>query len=112
VWIGASSLEAIEWAAERGHSVLLDPHSTHAEIAAKAAALRRGADGARSRSERRDIRSRARSRSRATTPARARPLRGAGWLLGSYERGASRPSVSANRRANLARSVGSTSMAA
>jgi len=34
-WVAASSPPAIEWAAARGHSILLDPHSSHAEIASK-----------------------------------------------------------------------------
>ena len=44
----------------------------------------------------------------APDDARAREiaLRGAGWLLGSYNKGATAaPAVSANRRANLTRSV-------
>jgi alkanesulfonate monooxygenase SsuD/methylene tetrahydromethanopterin reductase-like flavin-dependent oxidoreductase (luciferase family) len=32
VWLAASSGEAIEWAAERGFSILMDPHSAHAQI--------------------------------------------------------------------------------
>src|SRR5499426_2075385 len=34
-WLAASSPPAIEWAAERGFSIMMDPHSTHAEIARK-----------------------------------------------------------------------------
>ena len=39
-WIGASSPEAIEWAAAQGHAILMDPHSTHAEIGQKYARYR------------------------------------------------------------------------
>jgi alkanesulfonate monooxygenase SsuD/methylene tetrahydromethanopterin reductase-like flavin-dependent oxidoreductase (luciferase family) len=34
-WVAASSLPAIDWAAERGHSILMDPHSSHDDIAMK-----------------------------------------------------------------------------
>ena len=34
-WIASTSAEAIEWAARRGHAILLDPHATHVDIAAK-----------------------------------------------------------------------------
>ena len=35
VWTAASSPGAIEWAASAGHSILMDPHSTHAELGNK-----------------------------------------------------------------------------
>lgn len=35
VWIATSSADAIDWSARHGHSILMDPHSTHAEIGAK-----------------------------------------------------------------------------
>ncbi len=35
VWMAASSAGAIEWAASVGHSILMDPHSTHEEIGEK-----------------------------------------------------------------------------
>ncbi|MDH4017630.1 MAG: LLM class flavin-dependent oxidoreductase, partial [Actinomycetota bacterium] len=34
-WVAATSPSAVEWAAERGHSILMDPHSPHGEIARK-----------------------------------------------------------------------------
>lgn len=34
-WIAASSPEAITWAAEKGYSILMDPHSSHLEIGRK-----------------------------------------------------------------------------
>jgi alkanesulfonate monooxygenase SsuD/methylene tetrahydromethanopterin reductase-like flavin-dependent oxidoreductase (luciferase family) len=34
-WVAATSDSAIAWAARRGLSILMDPHSTHAEIARK-----------------------------------------------------------------------------
>jgi alkanesulfonate monooxygenase SsuD/methylene tetrahydromethanopterin reductase-like flavin-dependent oxidoreductase (luciferase family) len=35
VWMAASSLPAIDWAAGQGHSILMDPHSSFADLAAK-----------------------------------------------------------------------------
>jgi alkanesulfonate monooxygenase SsuD/methylene tetrahydromethanopterin reductase-like flavin-dependent oxidoreductase (luciferase family) len=34
-WVAASSMGAVEWAASRGLSILMDPHSAHGEIARK-----------------------------------------------------------------------------
>jgi len=41
-WVAASSLGAIEWAAERGLSILMDPHSAHGQIANKLGQYREG----------------------------------------------------------------------
>jgi alkanesulfonate monooxygenase SsuD/methylene tetrahydromethanopterin reductase-like flavin-dependent oxidoreductase (luciferase family) len=35
VWMAASSLPAIEWAASQGHAILMDPHSSRAELVKK-----------------------------------------------------------------------------
>ena len=35
VWVAASSPGAIEWAASEGHSILMDPHASHVDIAGK-----------------------------------------------------------------------------
>ncbi|MCZ6544081.1 MAG: LLM class flavin-dependent oxidoreductase [Chloroflexi bacterium] len=35
VWVAATSPPAMEWAAEQGHTILMDPHSSHAEIGRK-----------------------------------------------------------------------------
>ena len=35
VWVAASSLPAIDWAAERGYTIMMDPHSTHGDIGRK-----------------------------------------------------------------------------
>jgi alkanesulfonate monooxygenase SsuD/methylene tetrahydromethanopterin reductase-like flavin-dependent oxidoreductase (luciferase family) len=35
VWMAASSTPAIEWAASQGHSILMDPHSSRAELIRK-----------------------------------------------------------------------------
>jgi alkanesulfonate monooxygenase SsuD/methylene tetrahydromethanopterin reductase-like flavin-dependent oxidoreductase (luciferase family) len=34
-WIASSSPDAIAWSASQGHAILMDPHSTHQEIAYK-----------------------------------------------------------------------------
>ena len=34
-WIASTSPEAIAWSASRGHAILMDPHATHEETAAK-----------------------------------------------------------------------------
>lgn len=34
-WVAASSLGAIDWAASKGYSILMDPHSAHGQIAHK-----------------------------------------------------------------------------
>jgi len=107
VWIGASSLEAIEWGAAHGHSILMDPHSTHAEIAAK---RRRYDEVLRSHGHAiagRDIPV-ARQIAIAASDEEAREvaLRGSSWLLGSYDRsGTTGPRVSGNARATLRRPI-------
>jgi len=35
VWLAASTAEAVTWAAEHGHSIMMDPHSSNTQIAAK-----------------------------------------------------------------------------
>jgi alkanesulfonate monooxygenase SsuD/methylene tetrahydromethanopterin reductase-like flavin-dependent oxidoreductase (luciferase family) len=35
VWMAASSTPAIDWAASQGHSILMDPHSSRVDLAAK-----------------------------------------------------------------------------
>ena len=35
VWMAASSTPAIEWAASQGHSILMDPHSSRADLIRK-----------------------------------------------------------------------------
>lgn len=45
-WVAASSPGAVEWAASRGHSILMDPHSSHSEIGRKRALYREGLEQA------------------------------------------------------------------
>ncbi len=42
VWVAASSPDAIDWAASVGHSILMDPHSPHADIGRKLAGYHAG----------------------------------------------------------------------
>jgi alkanesulfonate monooxygenase SsuD/methylene tetrahydromethanopterin reductase-like flavin-dependent oxidoreductase (luciferase family) len=35
IWMAASSMPAIEWAASQGHSILMDPHSSRLDLARK-----------------------------------------------------------------------------
>jgi len=42
VWVAATSHPAIDWAAEQGHTIMMDPHSSHADIAAKRERYREG----------------------------------------------------------------------
>lgn len=35
VWVAASSETAVRWAAEQGHTIMMDPHSSHPKIAEK-----------------------------------------------------------------------------
>ena len=35
VWVASSSPDAVTWAAERGHAIMMDPHSAHADIGTK-----------------------------------------------------------------------------
>ncbi len=35
MWVAAGSPEAIDWAASKGHAILMDPHSTHVELGEK-----------------------------------------------------------------------------
>ena len=86
VWIATSSVTAIDWAASRGHSILMDPHATHAEIGAKyrhyLAAME---DGGVPNADRRDIPV---ARLLAIAPtdeaAEAVAREGARWTVGSY----------------------------
>jgi alkanesulfonate monooxygenase SsuD/methylene tetrahydromethanopterin reductase-like flavin-dependent oxidoreductase (luciferase family) len=85
VWMAASSRGAIEWAASEGHSILMDPHCSRAELGDK---RRHYADVMRQHGhsdEGRDI-PMARLIALADTAEQAREIaaRGAKWMVGSY----------------------------
>ncbi|MGI8553154.1 MAG: LLM class flavin-dependent oxidoreductase [Dehalococcoidia bacterium] len=42
VWVAASSPDAIDWASSVGHSILMDPHSSHVDIGRKLASYKEG----------------------------------------------------------------------
>lgn len=85
VWVAASSLPAIDWAAEAGYSIMMDPHSTHSDIGEKHArycqALEHHGHGKATREipMARFI-AVAESESKAEEIARS----GAAWTVGSY----------------------------
>jgi alkanesulfonate monooxygenase SsuD/methylene tetrahydromethanopterin reductase-like flavin-dependent oxidoreductase (luciferase family) len=89
VWMAATSESAIDWAASRGFSILMDPHCTHVELASK-----RGRYGEQLASAGFDAAGRdipmARLIAVAPNAERAAEVarRGAGWMVGSYIGGA------------------------
>jgi len=84
-WVAASSPGAVEWAASQGHSILMDPHSPHHEIARKFALYGEGLEkaghelGARTTPMGRLV-------AVAETDAEAEAIarRGAQWTAGAY----------------------------
>lgn len=87
-WLAATSPEAIERAASRGHTILMDPHATHDEIRIKRALYRDRLAAHGHTIEGRDI-PMARLIAIAPTEAQARQVaeEGARWTLGSYAKG-------------------------
>ena len=87
-WLAATSPEAIERAASRGHTILMDPHATHDEIRNKRELYRDRLAAHGHAIEGRDI-PMARLIAIAPTEARARQVaeEGARWTLGSYAKG-------------------------
>jgi alkanesulfonate monooxygenase SsuD/methylene tetrahydromethanopterin reductase-like flavin-dependent oxidoreductase (luciferase family) len=84
-WMAASSKPAIDWAAGRGFSILMDPHSSFSEIADKRRYYNDGLAAAGFSPDGRDI-PMARFIALANTDARAEEIarRGASWLAGAY----------------------------
>lgn len=85
VWLASSSEEAVIWSARHGYSILMDPHSSHAQIAAKRARYQAELEGAGHSIEGRTI-PMARNIALATTEAKAREvaIASAGFMFGSY----------------------------
>ena len=85
VWMAASSRPAIHWAAGRGFSILMDPHSSFSELADKRRYYHEGLAAAGFSPNGRDI-PMARFVAMAETDAKAEAVarRGAGWLTASY----------------------------
>jgi alkanesulfonate monooxygenase SsuD/methylene tetrahydromethanopterin reductase-like flavin-dependent oxidoreductase (luciferase family) len=85
VWMAATSEPSIAWAAAEGHSILMDPHSPHREIARKLAYYREQLAAHGHSFEGREIPI---ARLLAVAPTRDEAeqvaRRGAGWIVGSY----------------------------
>jgi alkanesulfonate monooxygenase SsuD/methylene tetrahydromethanopterin reductase-like flavin-dependent oxidoreductase (luciferase family) len=85
VWVAASSEPAIEWAAAEGHTIMMDPHSAHVEIARKRELFRTRLEANGHSFEGREI---PMARLLAVAPsaekAKAVARQGAGWIVGSY----------------------------
>ncbi len=93
-WMAVSSPSAIAWAADQGLPILMDPHSSHGEIARKRALWADDMTAAGHDPHDHDIPI-ARLVAVADTDAEAEQVarRGAGWMLESYVGGAPRPSA-------------------
>jgi len=85
VWVAASSEPAVEWAAARGLTIMMDPHSPHVEIARKRELYRTQLEAAGHSMQGREI-PMARLVAVAETEAQAEAVArsGAGWIVGSY----------------------------
>jgi alkanesulfonate monooxygenase SsuD/methylene tetrahydromethanopterin reductase-like flavin-dependent oxidoreductase (luciferase family) len=85
VWVAASSPDAIAWAASVGHSILMDPHSTHVDIGQKLAGY---LDALKAAGHRATGRTTPIARLIAVAPtddeAREVARRGAQWTVDSY----------------------------
>ena len=85
VWMAATSESAIEWAAGRGFSILMDPHCTRAELGEKRALYGRRLAEAGHAAAGRDIpMARLIAISQSAERAEAVARRGAAWTVGSY----------------------------
>jgi alkanesulfonate monooxygenase SsuD/methylene tetrahydromethanopterin reductase-like flavin-dependent oxidoreductase (luciferase family) len=76
VWMAATSEGAIDWAAGRGFSILMDPHCSHADLGAKRRRYGEQLAAAGHADSGRDI-----------------PRRGAQWTVGSYIKGGANDGV-------------------
>ncbi len=92
VWVAASSPDAIDWAGRQGYSILMDPHSPHADIGAKFDNYKKAlAAGGHSFAGRRIPMARLLAVAPTDEEARETARRGAQWTVTSY--------VNPNRRA-------------
>jgi alkanesulfonate monooxygenase SsuD/methylene tetrahydromethanopterin reductase-like flavin-dependent oxidoreductase (luciferase family) len=84
-WVAATSPPALEWAAEQGYTILMDPHASHRDIAAKQAFYRERLEAAGHSFAGREIPV-ARLLAIAPTHAEAEAIarQGAEWTVGSY----------------------------
>ena len=84
-WMAATSPGAIEWAASRGHTIMMDPHSSCADIGRKREFYREKLEANGHSIEGREI-PMARLLAVAETESEAREIahRGAAWSVGAY----------------------------
>ena len=95
VWLASSSEEAVIWSARNGYSILMDPHSSHAEIAAKRSRYQLELESVGHSMTGRII-PMARNISLASTQAKAHEvaMSSAKFMFGSYLGNAPRPATS------------------
>jgi alkanesulfonate monooxygenase SsuD/methylene tetrahydromethanopterin reductase-like flavin-dependent oxidoreductase (luciferase family) len=85
VWMAAGSMAAIEWAAGQGHSILMDPHASRAELIAKRRHYAAKLAAAGFSDAGREIpMARLIAVDETAEKARAVAERAAGWMLASY----------------------------
>jgi alkanesulfonate monooxygenase SsuD/methylene tetrahydromethanopterin reductase-like flavin-dependent oxidoreductase (luciferase family) len=85
MWVASSSPDAIAWSAQRGYSIMMDPHSAHDEIGRKFRAYSQALTAAGHSPEGRDT-PMARLLAVAATRSEAEQIarRGAAWTVGAY----------------------------
>jgi alkanesulfonate monooxygenase SsuD/methylene tetrahydromethanopterin reductase-like flavin-dependent oxidoreductase (luciferase family) len=95
MWLAASSPDAVEWSAQQGFTIMMDPHSSHAEIGRKRRLYQDTLVGAGHRMEGREIPV-ARLLAVAPTHDEAEDIarRGASWTVGAYANPSRRSIVS------------------
>ena len=94
VWMAATSEGAIDWAAGRGFSILMDPHCTHVDLASKRRRYgERMAAAGFSAAERAIPMARLIAVGESAEQAEAVARRGAAWTVGSYIGGGARDGV-------------------
>ena len=103
VWVAATSEPAIDWAAGRGFSILMDPHATHREIGRKRLLYAEGLGGAGHAIGGRDIPiARLVSIADSADKAEAVARNGAQWIVDSYFGSQHRPVRLAERTPDVA----------
>ena len=87
VWIASSSPEAISWSASQGHAILMDPHSSHEELAEKYRSYRRGLVEHGHRNNQDTPMARLVAIGKTDAEGREIARAGASWTVGSYAKG-------------------------
>jgi alkanesulfonate monooxygenase SsuD/methylene tetrahydromethanopterin reductase-like flavin-dependent oxidoreductase (luciferase family) len=84
-WVAATSEDAVRWAASRGFSILMDPHSPHGEIARKRELYRSALEAAGFAFAGRELpMARLLAIAESASEAEAIARRGASWTVGAY----------------------------